>query len=144
MLGALPPARVIAAAQDLAGPFKIEPLQLRSAGLALLPLREGCFGEVFNLCEVPLAEAAIELVDASGRYSGGARVTASDAAYAEAVAVLDAIMAHDLAGADRARALLMEGLALVQAEHARRSELVARTRVDFEALAFTGDDDDNP
>ena len=144
MLRALSPALVIAEAQELARPFKIEPLQLRLAGLALLPLREGCFGEVFNLCEVPLAEAAIELVDATGRYAGGARVTASDAAYAEAVAVLDAIMAHDLVGAERARALLKEGFALVEAERARRSELVARTRVNFEALAFTGDDDDNP
>lgn len=143
MLAALPQADVIALAEELAEHFDVQPLRIPEAGLALLPLRDGCFGEAFNLCEMPLAEAAIELVDAGGRWQGGARVMASDAGYARAVAVLDAVLAHGLRGFEQARQLLALGAAVVAEEHARRSEIVARTRVDFTALAFAGEADES-
>jgi alpha-D-ribose 1-methylphosphonate 5-triphosphate synthase subunit PhnG len=145
LLGALSPERVTARANEIAAPYRIEQLQLPESGLALLRMREGCFGEHFNLCEVPLAEVCIELVDSNGdRAKGGARVLNSTTEYAQAVAVLDALLAARWPGWEVAQKLLDEGWQEVQRTEAARAEIRERTRVDFSVLsAMGGEDDDN-
>jgi alpha-D-ribose 1-methylphosphonate 5-triphosphate synthase subunit PhnG len=143
LLGALPAARVVELAAGLARPFRQEPLWPAAQGLGLLCLREGCFGESFHLGEFLLAEAAVELVDSSGaRFAGAARVMSSSAEYANAVAVLDAVLAHGLPGHERACSLLEDGRRALALSEQRRAEIRERTRVDFSLLASAEGDDD--
>ena len=144
MLSALSAQRVIATATQLVSPYRFEQLQLPEAGLALLRMQDGCFGEHFNLCEIPVAEAAIELMDTTGRRAkGGARVMASEAGYAHAVAVIDALLAARWPGWREAAELLEHGWHELQRVEAARSEIRQRTRVDFSVLSAAGGDDDD-
>jgi phosphonate C-P lyase system protein PhnG len=143
MLMALPAARVTARAESLRQHFRIEPRLLPARGLALVRVREGCFGEHYHIGEIPLAEVAIDLVDTDGgRFAGGARVMSTSAEFAEAVAIIDAVLTHRLLGWRQAAELLQEGLEAVEQTDARRSEIRTRTAVDFSALGTGGDDDE--
>lgn len=143
-LNAVSPERVIACANELRKPYRAEPLMLRAQGLALLRMREGCFGEDYHLGEIPLAEAALELVDHKGRrFAGGARVMSNSSEYAEAVAVIDAMVTHRLTGWRKGAELINEGMQVVESTDARRAEVRERTRVDFALLSTAGGDDDD-
>jgi phosphonate C-P lyase system protein PhnG len=144
LLGALPPERVTACAEALRAGYRVEPLLLAAEGLGLLRMREGCFGEHYHLGEFPLAQAALELIDADGRrFSGGARVLSSRAEYAEAVAILDALLANALPGSERVSELLEDGRRATERVEARRAEVRERTRVEFSLLSSaSGEADD--
>jgi alpha-D-ribose 1-methylphosphonate 5-triphosphate synthase subunit PhnG len=144
LLGALDPAQVIDCANQLRAPYRVEPLMLAAQGLALLRMREGCFGEDYHLGEIPLSEAAVELTDTTGvRFKGGARVMAASTEYAQGVAVLDALLAHRLPGWRHAAELLERGLHAVNETEACRGEIRERTRVDFSLLSPQGAGDDD-
>jgi alpha-D-ribose 1-methylphosphonate 5-triphosphate synthase subunit PhnG len=143
MLAAVPQSDVIRCSEAFRASFRLEPRMLPATGLALLRMREGCFGESYHIGELPLAECAIDLVDAHGhRFAGGARVMSSSAEYAEAVAVLDAVLAHRLSGWRAAAELLQRGRDSVNATDARRAEIRERTSVEFALLSAAGGDDD--
>ena len=143
MLAALPATDVIRCAETFRAAFRLEPRMLPATGLALLRMREGCFGESYHIGELPLAECAIDLVDAQGRrFPGGARVMSSSAEYAEAVAVLDAVLAHRLAAWRAAAELLHRGREAVNMIEARRAEIRERTGVEFALLSAAGGEDD--
>jgi alpha-D-ribose 1-methylphosphonate 5-triphosphate synthase subunit PhnG len=145
MLAALPATAVIRCAETFRAAFRLEPRMLPANGLALLRMREGCFGESYHIGELPLAECAIDLIDAHDHcFAGGARVMSSSAEYAEAVAVIDAVLAHRLSGWRAAAELLQFGRDAVNATEARRAEIRERTGVEFALLSATGGDDDEP
>lgn len=143
MLAALAEKDVVRCAETFRATYRLEPRMLPATGLALLRMREGCFGESYHIGELPLAECAVDLVDAHGhRFAGGARVMSSSGEYAEAVAVLDAVLAHRLAGWRAAAELLQRGRDAVSTTDARRAEIRERTGVEFALLSAAGGDDD--
>jgi phosphonate C-P lyase system protein PhnG len=143
MLAALPETAVVRCAETYRATYRLEPRMLPATGLALLRMREGCFGESYHIGELPLAECAVDLVDALGhRFAGGGRVMSSSAEYAEAVAVLDAVLAHRLSGWRAAAELLQRGYEAVDVTEARRGEIRNRTGVEFALLSTSGGDDD--
>jgi alpha-D-ribose 1-methylphosphonate 5-triphosphate synthase subunit PhnG len=147
--GALPPrgqwsrlwaladrAEVCAAARELASGLRLEPVAPPESGLVLLALRDGVAGVPFHLGDMPAARVAVRLRTGDGRSAeGGAIVGGEDLELAQAIAVLDAVLAHGLPGSERARASLRRGAARAAEIDRRRALLLARTRVDFQGFA---------
>lgn len=136
--------RVIAAAAGTGVGDRVSPLNRTRHGLGMLRVREGVLGDVFNLGEFSLSEAAVRLRTDDGEHAdGGAAVLADDDELAESIAVLDAVMvASDRSGASDAersraepvRALLREaGEKRAEADRLRGAMLGA-TKVDFALL----------
>jgi alpha-D-ribose 1-methylphosphonate 5-triphosphate synthase subunit PhnG len=145
-LTAHPKSAVMAVASLASSGCTVRPLAPAQEGLALLTLRDAVFGERFHLGEVPLGEARVEVTAADGRSGrGAARVLDDDAELAVALAVCDAVLAHDLPGAAEVRRLVEDGAVRRDAEDARRRALLDRTRVDFALLssARTDEEDDD-
>lgn len=129
-------ATVLETAQALAAGSRIEPLAPPEAGLVPLALRDSVAGTAFHVGEMPAARLALRIRMRDGRIAeGGAIVQGEDVELAQAVALLDAVLAHGLPGAERAAALLAEGARRAEAIEHRRALLRARTRVDFTAFA---------
>lgn len=140
-LTAAPAAEVTALGNHLAADHRVAPLSVPQAGLYLLTMRDGVFHDRFNLGEIPVATAAVEVVASDGtRATGGASLLGDSLELAGAVAVCDAVLAHRLAGWQQVADLVARGAA-VRAKTARvRGAMLTRTAVDFGGL---GDDDDD-
>ncbi|NOT71005.1 MAG: phosphonate C-P lyase system protein PhnG [Hyphomicrobium sp.] len=111
------------------------------AGLALLRLRESVMLDTFYLGEIPVTTARVALLGRDGLHvEGGAVVMDDDVEFAAALAVLDGVLAHGLAGAAEARELLDEGLAQIERVANVRAAMLSRTKVDFSLMAEAGDD----
>lgn len=129
-------AEVLATAEALQAEVRIEPLAPPESGLVLLALRDSVAGTAFHVGEMPAARVALRIRTADGRTAeGGAVVQGEDLELAQAIALLDAVLAHGLPGAERVAALLAEGARRAAAIEQRRALLRARTRVDFTAFA---------
>ncbi len=128
-------AQVLATAEALAAEGNIELLAPPESGLVLLALRDGVAGTPFHVGEMPAARVAVSVRSADGRRGeGGAIVSSEDLELAHAVALLDAVLAHDLPGSERVVALLAQGAERAAEIERRRALLLARTRVDFQAF----------
>jgi len=131
--------RVVRLGEELASRHSARLRSVPKAGLVMLPVRDAVLGEAFNLGEVPLSSAEIEIdVENEDRpVRGGALIMNDDAPLASAIAVCDAVAAHRLAGHDRVQALFNEGWA----EHVRtqrmRRQMLDASRVDFALLNDT-------
>jgi len=113
----------------------VVPLLPAEAGLALLKWRDAVMHHPFFLGEVPMSRAAVALIDAHGeRAEGGAVIMADDTELAYALAVLDAVSAHDWPGAARVRALARHGAQVRAAQQAERHAGLLRTRVEFSVM----------
>jgi alpha-D-ribose 1-methylphosphonate 5-triphosphate synthase subunit PhnG len=138
------PDAVKALAERLAAGWDTRLARLPQAGLGLLTVTDGAFNEPYYLGEFPLAHCAVEIALPDGRRAeGGAQVMSDDADLAHALAVLDAVLAAGLPGADDAAALLAAGARLREQEAARRRALLAATRVDFALLNSAEDGDED-
>lgn len=143
-LTAHPKSAVMAVASLATSGCTVRPLAPAQEGLALLTLRDAVFGERFHLGEVPLAEARVEVTTATGRSGrGAASVLDDDAELAAALAVCDAVLAHELPGAAEVRRLVEDGAIRRAAEDDRRRALLDRTRVDFALLSTARDDEED-
>lgn len=135
---------VLDTARQLAEGLTVTPLQPAEAGLALLQWRDAVQHQPFFLGEVPMARAAVALVNHRGeRAEGGAVVMADDAELAQALAVLDAVSASRWPGADAVDALALRGAQAREDLSAVRQAGLKRTRVDF-ALLAEGDEPAQP
>lgn len=132
LLAAVERDRVIATAERLAAQLEVELAAPPESGLVLLTLRDGVAGTPFHLGEMPAARVALRVRTADGRGGeGGAFVRGEDLELARAIALLDAVLAHDLPAAAAAAGLLAEGAQRIAAIDRRRALQLARTRVDF-------------
>lgn len=128
--------QVLHAAAQLAEGLTITPLQPAESGLALMQWQDAVMHQPFFLGEVPMARAAIALVNHRGeRAEGGAVVMADDADLAHALAVLDAVFAHRWPGAEVVDALARDGATARECLRVQRQAGLQRTRVDFALLA---------
>jgi alpha-D-ribose 1-methylphosphonate 5-triphosphate synthase subunit PhnG len=134
--------QVLGVAGTLVAGFSVIPLQPAESGLALMQWRDSVMHQAFFLGEVPISRAAIALVDAQERrFKGGAVVMADDADLAYALAVLDAVWAHRLPGAEIVDALAASGAGVRARTRAERQAMLKRTRVDFSLLSQADDED---
>lgn len=133
--------RVLALAERLSQEHNAHPAGQPRAGLALLRFRESVALDTFYLGEIPVATARVSLRAADGRrVEGGAVLMDDSPELAAAVAVLDGVLAHDLAGADEVADLVREGAKRIEHEACVRNAMLARTRVDFALMAEAADD----
>lgn len=134
-LAAHPPASLIAFADELTNGCDVRFTRLPQAGLGLMTLTDGAFHEPYYLGEFPLSTCSIEIVLADGRKSaGGAQIMADDAELAQALAVLDGILAGRLPGWERIAEQVALGAARCAETDRRRRAMLATTRVDFAML----------
>ncbi|MFU8847904.1 MAG: phosphonate C-P lyase system protein PhnG [Opitutales bacterium] len=144
MLQALPPEVIRAGVEAINESCQIEDMVLPSAGLALLPQREGALGEAYYLGEVPYARAQVTVRDGDGKVGEGAAQIIDDRAeLARDLAVCDAVLAHGLAGHVEIAALLDQGAAKIAETDAARKSILKHTRVDFSLLNTASEEDDD-
>lgn len=138
-LTAHPPERVKALASELAAGYKVLITSLPQAGLGQLTLLDGAFHDPYYLGEFPLSTCSVEIMLPDGRVCPGAtQVMADDADLAYALAVLDAVLAAKLPGAEQVASLVESGLDSRRQEEEQRRLLLAATRVDFALLNAIG------
>lgn len=138
---ALPAERIHALADSLASRYEVDDLTLPQSGLGLLPLREGALGESYYIGEIPLARACVRLRTPAGEtVEGGAQIIDDRASLARSLAILDAVLAGRLPGAEDAQTLLEEGEQRIQRVVRERKRLLAATRVDFSLLGAEEDE----
>jgi alpha-D-ribose 1-methylphosphonate 5-triphosphate synthase subunit PhnG len=144
LLCALPSAEVKWAASQLARQYAIEDLTLPQAGLGLLQLRDSALADNYFLGEIPVARAHVRLTAADGRRVEGASQLLDDrAGLAQAVAILDAVLAAGLQGAEAAVSLLQRGQLRCEELAAQRRALLTATRVDFSLLGMAIEEGDD-
>ncbi|MBA4175399.1 MAG: phosphonate C-P lyase system protein PhnG [Leptothrix sp. (in: Bacteria)] len=132
---------VLSTAAQLTEGLTVTPLQPAESGLALMQWRDAVQHQPFFLGEVPMARAAVALVNHRGeRAEGGAVVMADDAELAQALAVLDAVFAQRWPGAEAVDALALRGAQGRDRIRAVRQAGLKRTRVDFALLAEADDE----
>lgn len=132
---------VLSTAAQLTEGLTVTPLQPAESGLALMQWRDAVQHQPFFLGEVPMARAAVALVNHLGeRAEGGAVVMADDAELAQALAVLDAVFAQRWPGAEAVDALAQRGTQARDRIRAVRQAGLKRTRVDFALLAEADDE----
>ena len=142
-LTAHPAAALVELSGRLSAGWTLTYLALPQAGLGLLKLRDGAFHEPYYLGEFPIAccRVRVQLPDGATA-EGAAQVMADDPALAQALAVLDAILAARLPGWQEVAALANEGASKRAEEDRRRRAMLAGTRVDFALLGATEEDED--
>ena len=132
---------VLNTAVQLTEGLTVTPLQPAESGLALMQWRDAVQHQPFFLGEVPMARAAVALVNHRGeRAEGGAVVMADDAELAHALAVLDAVFAHRWPGAESVEALALRGAKVREDVRRIRQAGLQRTRVEFALLAEADDE----
>lgn len=132
---------VLNTATQLTEGLTVTPLQPAESGLALMQWRDAVQHQPFFLGEVPMARAAVALLNHRGeRAEGGAVVMADDADLAQALAVLDAVFAQRWPGAEAVDALALRGAQARADIRAVRQAGLKRTRVDFALLAEADDE----
>ena len=132
---------VLSTAAQLTEGLTVTPLQPAESGLALMQWRDAVQHQPFFLGEVPMARAAVALVNHRGeRAEGGAVVMADDAELAQALAVLDAVFAQRWPGVEAVDALALRGAQARDRIRAVRQAGLKRTRVEFALLAEADDE----
>lgn len=135
--------RTLAASLCEQGGWQLRHKTLPQAGLGMLQLADNALNDRYNLGEFPFASAWLAITLPDGRtVEGAAQIMDDDLALAEALAVCDAVLRHQLPGWEAVQDELAAGLARLDAEQRERAAMLARTRVDFSLLDASDDDDD--
>lgn len=135
-LTALPKTQIKDLAKYLSSDLDPQPAALPRSGLQLLAMKDGVMGETYFLGEIQLATAHISLQSPEGaRVEGAASVLEEDEEYAMALAILDAIMRHDLPGSQEVADLIEAGWRKRVEIDNERGQLLARTKVDFSLMS---------
>ncbi len=138
-LASAPREALLDVAESLARRYRARHASLPGAGLALLQVRDAVLGEPFNLGEIPLSKAVVELDGPDGSVVlGGAEVMADDQPLATALAVCDAVLAARLDGLEEVARLVQEGAAVLEQRQVTRQAMREATRVDFALLNQEG------
>ena len=141
---AVPIETIHETAQEIANHYVVSHYQRPEAGLSMLQMQEPNKGDRFFLGELPMATAAVTLVDGHGKdHHGAAVMVHHDGSVAVSAAIIDAALAADLPHCESARDLVEKGHNVVLQEAAVRSSLLEETTVDFQLLEAEDDDDDD-
>ncbi len=135
--------QITAVLNEITADWTITPVQLPQTGLAMLQLRDSAFNDPYFLGEIPLASAWVTIsTEDKLEYQGAAQLMDDDREKIEALAVCDAVLAHQLPGWLALYHLVEIGMAELTKEQNLRNALLAKTRVDFALLNATVHDDD--
>jgi alpha-D-ribose 1-methylphosphonate 5-triphosphate synthase subunit PhnG len=116
---------------------------LPQSGLAMLQLTDSALQDNFNLGEIPLSTAHVEIVLADGSsVEGAAQVMDEGHQLAENLAICDAVLRHRLPGCECIEQAVTEGMATLAQHNRERQAMLAGTRVDFSLLDSVDDDED--
>lgn len=132
---------VLALAERLSQEHDARSASQPRSGLALLRLRESVALDTFYLGEIPVATARVALRAPDGSYVEGGSVVMDDSMeLAAAIAILDGVLAHNLAGAADVADLVREGQKTIDRKGRIRNAMLSRTRVDFTLMGEADDD----
>ena len=123
------------ASEEIVARYPVKMTSLPTSGLALIQLVESVNSDAFNLGEIPLSSATVELDLGEGRVAnGGAHVMADDADLAVWIAIADAAITNDLPGNEKVIALVQDGLEKMQLDQDIRQSILDRSKVRFALL----------
>jgi phosphonate C-P lyase system protein PhnG len=132
--------RLAEAVATLTDRYPVRVTSVPTAGLAMMRVKESVNGDAFNLGEIPLSTASVELEIGNGEIvSGAAHVMADDADLAVLMAISDAVLANRLDGQEALVELLQEGLAELRHDQDIRQSILERSRVRFALLNEVAD-----
>lgn len=121
-------------------------LSLPQNGLALLPVQDSAFHDLFNLGEIPLSKVHLRIEKMDGNHKqeteGAAWLMSDDMPLVEAIAFADALLAAGWSESAVFEDLLAEGKAIIEAQTSARRAILAATNVDFSLLAQAEEDDE--
>lgn len=144
LLQAVDTGETLALANHFSHQFHIEDIQLPESGLALLKNRDGAQGEDYFLGEIPLARAHVRITTHDHQcVEGGAQILDDRTSLARAIAILDAILAHELPGCEQVQQLMAKGETSIKQQEAQRHAMLSTTRVDFSLLGNDEDEHDD-
>jgi alpha-D-ribose 1-methylphosphonate 5-triphosphate synthase subunit PhnG len=142
-LCALPAAEVKHLVKVLCKGLEVRDVALPNAGLGLLNMSDGAFGESYFIGEIPVARAEVIVRSAAGdEERGGALIMDDRAQLARSIAILDAVLAGKLPGSVPAMTLVQRGMAVRKQKDSERNQLLTATRVDFSLLGQEDDEDE--
>lgn len=126
---------VIAVAEAIAERYEIRHKRVPKSGLGMMRLRDSVMAQAFNLGEVPMSTAHVELTDDAGQvYEGGAAILRDHEALAVAIAVCDALLAGGLDHDARVKELVEQGTGRINDEARLRQAMLDRSRVSFSLM----------
>ncbi|PKM13007.1 MAG: phosphonate C-P lyase system protein PhnG [Gammaproteobacteria bacterium HGW-Gammaproteobacteria-3] len=135
--------QLTAVLDEMTAHWTITPVQLPQTGLGMLQLRDSAFNDPYFLGEIPLASAWVSIrTEDQQEYQGAAQLMDDDQDKIEALAVADAILAHQLPGWLALYQLVEIGMTKLTTEQNLRSAMLEKTRVDFALLNAAENDDD--
>ncbi len=131
-------------AQEISKNWQIKYKVLPQNGLSLLTLQDGVFHEPYYLGEIPISHAYLSLINQQGdSYDGAAQVMGDSDNLAVALAVCDAVMAHQLQGWEKVAHYIELGMKKRAEENQIRGAMLAKTKVNFSLLSQEENDAEN-
>lgn len=128
---------------EITSGWQIEPVQLPDSGLAMLQLRDSALKDAYNLGEIPLTLAWVEITTEEGvKVQGATQLMDDDVEKVEFIAICDAVLAQQLAGWEAVYRCVESGMLVISEQEKIRANMLTKTRVDFELLNASEEDDD--
>ena len=121
------PASLAAACEDLVLPADVTEIRAPEIGGVMVRGRQGATGDAFNLGEMTVTRAAIQLADGT---IGHGYVQGRDKDHARRAALVDALMQTERQGDVIATVIAPLG-ELIATRHAKLQTQAAKTKVDF-------------
>jgi alpha-D-ribose 1-methylphosphonate 5-triphosphate synthase subunit PhnG len=126
------PDDVIYLAEAIADLFEVRHKRVPKSGLGMMRLRDSVMAQAFNIGEVPMSTAHVELIDTSGKvYEGAANILRDHEALAVAIAICDAALAGGLDLDGKVQRLVDRGLDTMADDSRLRRAMLERSRVSF-------------
>ncbi len=123
-------------AEEIGKNWQIQYRSLPQNGLSLLTMQDGVFHESYYLGEIPISQAHLSLINEQGEsYDGAAQVMTDSEDLAVALAVCDAVMAHQLLGWEKVARYIELGMKKREEENLIRGAMLAKTKVNFSLLS---------
>jgi alpha-D-ribose 1-methylphosphonate 5-triphosphate synthase subunit PhnG len=123
--------------------WQVRPKALPQSGLGMLQLTDSALQDNFNLGEIPLSTAWVEIALADGSsVEGAAQLMDESHQQAGNLAVCDAVLRHRLPGCELIEQEIAMGMEELAQRRRERQSMLARTRVDFSLLDRIDDDDE--
>ena len=123
-------------AEEISKYWQVKYRSLPQNGLSLLTMQDGVFHEPYYLGEIPISQAHLSLINEQGEsYDGAAQVMTDSEDLAVALAVCDAVMAHQLSGWEKVAQYVELGMKKREEENLIRGAMLAKTKVNFSLLS---------
>lgn len=128
-------AAVLGLAEALASRYDVRFKRVPKSGLGMMRMRDSVMRQAFNLGEVPMSSAHVEVIPPSGQAAeGAASILRDHEALAIAIAICDAVLSGGLDTTGDAERLVRQGLSAIDQESRVRQAMLDRSRVSFSLM----------